>query len=94
MMLFGIAKARSDQIQVAFLGLDADRRFLLEAVEDVYVLLYLGCVNSTERIAIEVGHNLDSVKALHRPCGYVGLAELRLTQCKADLVPNLPRKLP
>jgi hypothetical protein len=87
-MLFGIAKARPNEIQIAPLGLDADCRFLLEAMEDVYVFSYFGCVNAPERVAIEIRHNLNSIDASHWLRGCMGLAELCRAQSGTNLIPD------
>jgi hypothetical protein len=88
MMVFGIAKARCNEIQVALLGLGPNGRFLLEAVEDVNKFLDSGCVNSPERITIEVRHDLNRINASHRLRGWMRLTKLCLAQSRTDLIPD------
>jgi hypothetical protein len=87
-MLFGIAKTRPDEIQVALLALDPNCRFLLEAVEDVDIFLDFGCVNAPERIAIEVRHDLNRIDAPHRLRGWMALTELCRAQRRTNLIPD------
>jgi hypothetical protein len=93
-ILFGIAKARPNEIQIPLLSLDTDCRFLLEAVEDVYVFPDLGCVNAPERIAIEVRDDLNSIDASHWLRGWMGLTELCLAQRGTNLIPDFFGKSP
>jgi len=93
-MLFGIAKSRPDEIQVALLGLDPNCRFLLEAMEDVNVLLDSGCVNAPESIAIEVRHDLNRIDAPHRLGGWMALTELCRAQSRTNLIPDFFGKSP